>query len=250
MDLSKFTERSRGFVQAAQTIATRESHQRLTPDHILKALMDDDQGLASNLITSAGGDPARVLAHVDQALAKLPQITGDAVQVYLDQSTAKVMAEAEALAKKAGDSFVPVERVLMALGMIKSSAKDALEAGIPRAKIYTHAIPGHLAETSVDSNYIDPDRYWRSAVPPWTAVTEYSCLGIDLYGDQTAWVPRYVARWSNGGWAIPECHFDSAREYAIYRRAGLCLAMPLVWPADTRSSNAWLSDTLTPMNGS
>ena len=129
MDLTKFTERSRGFVQAAQTIATRESHQRLTPDHLLKALMDDDQGLAANLITSAGGDPARVLAHVDQLLAKQPKVSGDAAQVYLDQSTAKVLAEAQALAKKAGDSFVPVERVLMALGMVKSGAKDALEAG-------------------------------------------------------------------------------------------------------------------------
>ncbi|MEL6617763.1 MAG: ATP-dependent chaperone ClpB [Pseudomonadota bacterium] len=129
MDLSKFTERSRGFVQAAQTIATRENHQRLTPEHILKALMDDDQGLAANLISRAGGDPGRVLSHVDQLLAKLPQVTGDAGQIYLDNATAKVLAEAETLAKKAGDSFVPVERVLMALGMVKSGAKDALEAG-------------------------------------------------------------------------------------------------------------------------
>ncbi|MEL6806907.1 MAG: ATP-dependent chaperone ClpB [Pseudomonadota bacterium] len=129
MDLSKFTERSRGFVQAAQTIATRDSHQRLTPEHLLKALMDDDQGLAANLITRAGGDPARVLTHVDQLLAKLPKVSGDAAQVYLDQATGKVLAEAEGLAKKAGDSFVPVERVLMALGIVKSGAKDALEAG-------------------------------------------------------------------------------------------------------------------------
>ena len=109
-------------------------------------------------------------------------------------------------------------------------AKDALEAGIPREKIYTHSIPGHLAETSVDTNYIDPDRYWRSAIPPWTAVNQYSRLGIDLYGDQTSWVPRYVAKWSPGNWAIPECHFDSAREYAVYWQAGLRLATPLVWP--------------------
>ncbi|MEP1962427.1 ATP-dependent chaperone ClpB [Tateyamaria sp.] len=129
MDLSKFTERSRGFVQAAQTIATRESHQRLTPDHLLKALMDDDQGLASNLITQAGGDPAHVLNHVEQSLAKLPKVTGDAGQTYLDQTTTKVLAEAEALAKKAGDSFVPVERILTALGMVKSTARDALKAG-------------------------------------------------------------------------------------------------------------------------
>ncbi|WP_299727567.1 ATP-dependent chaperone ClpB [uncultured Tateyamaria sp.] len=129
MDLSKFTERSRGFVQAAQTIATRDSHQRLTPEHLLKALMDDDQGLAANLITRAGGDPGRVLTHVDQLLAKQPKVSGDAAQVYLDQATGKVLAEAEALAKKAGDSFVPVERVLMALGMVKSGAREALEAG-------------------------------------------------------------------------------------------------------------------------
>ncbi|MEL6887498.1 MAG: ATP-dependent chaperone ClpB [Pseudomonadota bacterium] len=129
MDLSKFTERSRGFVQAAQTIATRESHQRLLPDHLLKALLDDDQGLAANLIARAGGDTGRVVAHLEQVLAKQPQVTGDAGQIYLDQATGKVLAEAEALAKKAGDSFVPVERVLMALGMIKSGARDALEAG-------------------------------------------------------------------------------------------------------------------------
>ncbi|MEO0669711.1 MAG: ATP-dependent chaperone ClpB [Pseudomonadota bacterium] len=129
MDLSKFTERSRGFVQAAQTIATRESHQRLLPDHLLKALLDDDQGLAANLIARAGGDTGRVVAHLEQLLAKQPQVTGDAGQIYLDQATGKVLAEAEALAKKAGDSFVPVERVLMALGMVKSGAKDALEAG-------------------------------------------------------------------------------------------------------------------------
>ncbi|MEL6564224.1 MAG: ATP-dependent chaperone ClpB [Pseudomonadota bacterium] len=129
MDLSKFTERSRGFVQAAQTIATRESHQRLLPEHLLKALLDDDQGLAANLISRAGGDPGRVMTHLEQGLAKQPQVTGDAGQTYLDQATGKVLAEAETLAQKAGDSFVPVERILMALGMVKSGAKDALEAG-------------------------------------------------------------------------------------------------------------------------
>ena len=152
MDLSKFTERSRGFVQAAQTIATRDSHQRLTPEHLLKALMDDDQGLASNLITRAGGDPGRVLSHVDQLLAKMPKVTGDAAQVYLDQATGKVLAEAEALARKAGDSFVPVERVLMALGMVKSGAKDALEAGKVNPQALNTAIndirKGRTADTA------------------------------------------------------------------------------------------------------
>ena len=129
MDLSKFTERSRGFIQAAQTIATRDSHQRLAPEHLLKALMDDDQGLASNLIAAAGGNPEQVAQTLEVTLGKMPKVTGDAAQVYLDNATTKVLAEAEALAKKAGDSFVPVERILTALTMVKSGAKEALDAG-------------------------------------------------------------------------------------------------------------------------
>ncbi|WP_370310883.1 ATP-dependent chaperone ClpB [Salipiger bermudensis] len=129
MNLEKFTERSRGFIQAAQTIAMRESHQRLAPEHLLKALMDDEQGLASNLITRAGGQPARVVEMLEQKLSKIPKVGGDAGQVYLDPATGKVLDEAEKIAKKAGDSFVPVERILMALGIEKSGAKEALEAG-------------------------------------------------------------------------------------------------------------------------
>lgn len=152
MDLSKFTERSRGFVQAAQTIAARESHQRLTPEHLLKALMDDDQGLASNLIAAAGGNAARVTDALALSLGKLPQVSGDAAQIYLDNTTAKVLAEAEALAKKAGDSFVPVERILMALSMVKSAAKDALDAGKVTAQGLNTAIndvrKGRTADTA------------------------------------------------------------------------------------------------------
>ena len=152
MDLSKFTERSRGFVLAAQTIATRENHQRLTPDHVLKALMDDTEGLATNLIVRAGGNPEGIVAYVDQALAKMPKVTGDAAQAYLDQATAKVLAEAEALAKKAGDTFVPVERLLMALGMVKSGAKQALAAGKVTPQALNNAIndirKGRTADTA------------------------------------------------------------------------------------------------------
>ena len=152
MDLAKFTERSRGFIQAAQTIATRESHQRLTPEHILKALMDDDQGLASNLITASGGKPDVVLQSVDAALAKLPKVTGDAAQIYMDNATGKVLAEAEAIAKKAGDSFVPVERLLMALCMVKSGAKAALDDGKVNAQALNAAIndirKGRTADTA------------------------------------------------------------------------------------------------------
>ncbi|MEL6642292.1 MAG: ATP-dependent chaperone ClpB [Pseudomonadota bacterium] len=152
MNLEKFTERSRGFLQAAQTIAMRESHQRLAPEHLLKALMDDDQGLAANLIKRAGGAPDRVVDAVDAAMAKIPQVSGDAGQIYMDSATGKVLAEAEKVAKKAGDSFVPVERVLMALAMVKSKAKDALDAGAVSAQKLNAAIndirKGRTADTA------------------------------------------------------------------------------------------------------
>ena len=129
MNLEKFTERARGFIQAAQTIAMRESHQKLAPEHLLKALLDDEEGLATNLITASGGEAARVVQVLDTKLAKIPKVSGDAGQVYLDSATGKVLDEAEKLAKKAGDSYVPVERMLTALAMVSSPAKEALEAG-------------------------------------------------------------------------------------------------------------------------
>ncbi|MCE8553402.1 ATP-dependent chaperone ClpB [Ruegeria pomeroyi] len=166
MDLSKFTERARGFVQAAQTIALREGHQRLAPEHLLKALMDDDQGLASNLITRAGGAPSRVVEALDVALSKIPKVSGDAAQVYLDGQTAKVLDEAEKIAKKAGDSFVPVERVLMALCMVKSRAKEALDAGSVTAQKLNEAIndirKGRTADTaSAEEGYDALKKYAR-----------------------------------------------------------------------------------------
>ncbi|WP_226780226.1 ATP-dependent chaperone ClpB [Oceaniglobus trochenteri] len=152
MNLDKFTERSRGFIQAAQTIAMRESHQRLAPEHLLKALLDDEQGLATNLISRAGGAPARVVEAVELAVGKMPKVSGDAGQTYLDATTGKVLAEAEKLAQKAGDSFVPVERILMALAMVKSKAKDALDAGGVSAQGLNGAIndirKGRTADTA------------------------------------------------------------------------------------------------------
>ncbi|MFO7804593.1 MAG: ATP-dependent chaperone ClpB [Paracoccaceae bacterium] len=129
MNVEKFTERSRGFIQAAQTIAMREDHQRVMPEHLLKALMDDEQGLAANLISKAAGDAATVRATVDEAVRKIPGVTGGDGQIYIDTALAKVLDEADKLAKKAGDSFVPVERMLTALTIVKSKAKDALDAG-------------------------------------------------------------------------------------------------------------------------
>ena len=164
MDLSKFTERSRGFIQAAQTIAMRESHQKLAPEHILKALMDDPEGLASNLIKRAGGAPERVVQALDLSLGKIPKVTGDAGQIYMDQQTGKVLDEAEKLAKKAGDSFVPVERMLTALAMVKSPAKDALEAGAISAQNINEAIndirKGRTADTaSAEDTYEALEKY-------------------------------------------------------------------------------------------
>lgn len=140
MNLEKFTERSRGFIQAAQTIAMREDHQRLSPEHVLKALMDDEEGLASNLINRSGGEAKRVVQALDGKIAKIPKVAGDSGQTYLDNSTAKVLAEAEKVSKKAGDSFVTVERILMALAMVKSPAKEALDAGGVNAQALNAAI--------------------------------------------------------------------------------------------------------------
>jgi ATP-dependent Clp protease ATP-binding subunit ClpB len=164
MDLSKFTERSRGFVQAAQTIAIRESHQKLAPEHILKALMDDPEGMASNLIKRASGEPERVMQALDLSLGKIPKVTGDAGQIYMDNQTVKVLDEAEKLANKAGDSFVPVERLLTALAMVKSPAKDALEQGGLSAQGLNEAIndirKGRTADSaSAEDSYEALEKY-------------------------------------------------------------------------------------------
>ncbi len=165
MNLEKFTERSRGFLQAAQTIAMRESHQRLAPEHLLKALMDDEQGLSSNLIRRAGGEPARVSESLTLALAKLPKVTGDA-QPFMDPALARVLDEAEKVAKKAGDSFVPVERILMALCMVSSKAKEALDAGAVTAQNLNTAIndirKGRTADSaSAEEGYDALKKYAR-----------------------------------------------------------------------------------------
>ncbi|WP_288926298.1 ATP-dependent chaperone ClpB [uncultured Maritimibacter sp.] len=166
MNLEKFTERSRGFIQAAQTIAMRENHQKLAPEHLLKALMDDEEGMAANLIRQAGGEPKRVVEAVDAAVAKIPRVTGDAGQVYLDNATARVLDEAEKVAKKAGDSFVPVERLLTALALTKSAAKDALEAGAVSAQKLNAAIndvrKGRTADSaSAEDSYEALKKYAR-----------------------------------------------------------------------------------------
>ncbi|HEY7688952.1 MAG TPA: ATP-dependent chaperone ClpB [Dongiaceae bacterium] len=133
MDIEKYTERSRGFLQSAQTLAQRSGHQRLTPEHLLKVLLDDREGLAANLIRAAGGDPARALGATEAALAKQPRVEGGgAGQLYMAPETSRLFEQAEKLADKAGDSFVTAERLLLALAMASGApAADALkQAGI------------------------------------------------------------------------------------------------------------------------
>ncbi|MGK2742227.1 ATP-dependent chaperone ClpB [Tepidicaulis sp. LMO-SS28] len=118
MDLEKYTDRARGFIQSAQSLALREGHQRLTPEHLLKVILDDEEGLAAGLIRKAGGDPASALTAIEAKLGALPKVQGGgAGQLYLAPETAKVFDQAEKLAKKAGDSFVTVERLLLALAV-------------------------------------------------------------------------------------------------------------------------------------
>ena len=159
MDLEKFTERARGFIQAAQTIALREEHQRFLPNHILKALLDDPEGMAANLITAAGGEAKRVADEVDVALSKIPAVSGGSDQIYMDGATAKVLDQAGQLAKKAGDSFVPVERLLTALAIIKSDAAKALKDGGVSAQALNAAIndvrKGRTADSASAENQYD-----------------------------------------------------------------------------------------------
>jgi len=122
MNFDKYTERTRGFVQSAQSLAVREEHQQFTPEHLLKVLLDDPEGLASGLINRAGGRAKDALVQTELALAKLPKVQGSgAGQVYLAPTTSRVFDNAEKMAQKAGDSYVTVERLLLALAMEKSA---------------------------------------------------------------------------------------------------------------------------------
>ena len=131
MNPEKYTEEARGFVQSAQNLAQRENHQQLTPQHVLKALLDDTDGLCAHLIRDAGGDPERAEADVDRALDKLPRIEGSgAAGMYLGRETARLFDAAEKLADKSGDSYVTVERLLLAMAVGTGSAKILEQVGV------------------------------------------------------------------------------------------------------------------------
>jgi ATP-dependent Clp protease ATP-binding subunit ClpB len=134
MNLEKYTDRAKGFLQSAQTVAIRLNHQRITPEHILKALLEDEQGMAAGLIRAAGGNPDLATSEVDAALAKLPAVTGSGASQPpgLDNDAVRLLDQAEQIAQKAGDSYVTVERLLLALTLATGAAagKALARAGV------------------------------------------------------------------------------------------------------------------------
>ncbi len=132
MNIDKFTDRAKGFLQSAQTVAIRMNHQRIAPEHLLKALLEDEQGMAAGLIKAAGGDAKRATSETDLALAKIPVVSGSGAQTTpgIDNDAVRVLDQAEQIASKAGDSFVTVERLLVALALsLNTAAGKALKAG-------------------------------------------------------------------------------------------------------------------------
>ena len=155
MNLEKFTDRAKGFLQSAQTVAIRMNHQRIAPVHILKALLEDEQGMASGLIQAAGGDPKRALGETDLALAKIPAVSGGGAQQTpgLDNDAVRVLDQAEQIAQRAGDSFVTVERLLVALALsLNTAAGKALQAAGVKPEALNAAINqlrgGRTADTA------------------------------------------------------------------------------------------------------
>ena len=160
MNLEKFTERARGFLQAAQTVALRMDHQRIAPAHLLKALLEDEQGMASGLIARAGGSAEAARRETDEALAKIPVVTGAGANSSpgLDGETLRVLDQAEQVAQKAGDSYVTVERLLLALVLSKTDAGKALtDAGV-KAEALNAAINELRGGRTADTQSAE-DRY-------------------------------------------------------------------------------------------
>jgi ATP-dependent Clp protease ATP-binding subunit ClpB len=143
MNLEKFTDRAKGFLQSAQTVAVRMNHQRITPEHILKALLEDKEGMASSLIKASGGDPTIALRDTDAALGKIATVSGAGANQPpgIDNEALRVLDSAEQIAQKAGDSFVTVERMLLALVLASTTpAGKALAAAGVKAEALNAAI--------------------------------------------------------------------------------------------------------------
>jgi ATP-dependent Clp protease ATP-binding subunit ClpB len=154
MNLEKFTDRAKGFLQAAQTVAIRGSHQRITPEHVLKALLEDSEGMASGLIQRAGGTASVALAEVDKALAKIAAVSGGGAQQTpgLDNDAVRVLDSAEQIAAKSGDAYVTVERMLVALALATTTAAgQALKTANVTAQALEAAITALRGGRTADS---------------------------------------------------------------------------------------------------
>ena len=152
MDLEKFTERARGFLQAAQTIAIREFHQRMTPEHLLKALLDDEEGAAAGLIRAAGGNPEAAKAAVGAELARLPKVEGSgAGQPQVTPELVRVLDAAQQAATKAGDEYVAQDRLLVALAATDGTAARALRGAGATAQALDRAVSEIRRGRKVDS---------------------------------------------------------------------------------------------------
>jgi ATP-dependent Clp protease ATP-binding subunit ClpB len=161
MNLEKFTDRAKGFLQSAQTVAIRMNHQRIGPEHLLKALLEDEQGMASGLIKAGGGDTATALRETDAALAKVPAVTGGGAQQTpgLDNDAVRVLDQAEQVAQRAGDSYVTVERLLLALALATTTiAGKALAAAGVKAEALNAAINELRGGRTADTQSAE-DRY-------------------------------------------------------------------------------------------
>ncbi|MPT49145.1 MAG: ATP-dependent chaperone ClpB [Sphingobium sp.] len=161
MNLEKFTDRAKGFLNSAHTVAIRMNHQRISPDHILKALLEDEQGMAAGLIKAAGGDAAAAVRENDAALAKIPAVSGSGAQTSpgLDNDAVRVLDQAEQIAQKAGDSYVTVERLLLALTLASTtSAGKALAGAGVHAEALNAAINQMRGGRSADTATAE-DRY-------------------------------------------------------------------------------------------
>ena len=162
MNLEKFTDRAKGFLQSAQTVAIRLNHQRISPEHLLEALLEDNEGMAAGLIQRAGGNPKAAVEAVDAALAKVPAVSGSGAQATpgLDNDAVRVLDQAEQIAEKAGDSYVTVERLLLALALAATTpAGQALKgAGVTADALngaINHLRGGRAANTASAENAYD-----------------------------------------------------------------------------------------------
>jgi len=168
MNFDRYTDRAKGFVQSAQSLALREGHQQFAPEHLLKVLLDDPEGLASGLIDRSGGRSREALAATERAIAKRPKVSGGgAGQLYLSPELARIFDAAEQVAEKAGDKFVTAERLLLALALEKSGEAGRIlaEAGVT-AQGLNQAIndirKGRTADTaSAEQAYDALKRYTR-----------------------------------------------------------------------------------------